>query len=113
AYGKPGGRAIDGLYDPSGFVEINAVAGDGSGGLYVVENYFRAPRRAAHLAADGKLIREWYGGYMYANFGAADDADPSLVWLDCSFEDVVQAKVDYASKTWSVRANYHIGTAIA
>jgi hypothetical protein len=105
-HGASGGRVRDGLYQPeSGFLGIYDIAADGQGGFYVDEPV-AAPRRLAHFNREGKLVQEWYGGQQYANFGEPDPLDPTLVWLDSYWGELIQAKVDYERKTWSVRATY-------
>lgn len=105
-FGKLGGRPEQGLYDGAiGFREINSIAAAPDGSFWISEA-FTAPRRVAHFDADGKLIKEWYGPQMYANRASADPADPSLVWMDSMWGELIQAKVDYTKKTWSVRATY-------
>lgn len=104
-YGTPGGRPRDGRYDPLGFADIDDIAADGQGGFYLVEAW-TAPRRTAHFSADGTLLREWYGGQQYANTGVADPADPTSVWCESHWGSLIQAKVDYAKKTWRVYACY-------
>jgi DNA-binding beta-propeller fold protein YncE len=105
-YGARGGRPAQGLYDGAvGFRNINSVAVASDGSFWITEA-FAAPRRLAHFGADGKLLREWYGPQMYSNRASIDPADPSLVWMDSMWGEVIQAKVDYAKKTWTVRATY-------
>ena len=105
-YGVSGGRPAQGLYDGQiGFRNINSIAAAPDGSFWISEA-FAAPRRIAHFGADGTLLREWYGPQMYANRAFADPADPSLVWLDSMWGELIQAKVDYAKKTWTVRATY-------
>jgi hypothetical protein len=105
-FGALGGRPAQGLYDGSvGFRNINAIAAAPDGSFWISEA-FAAPRRLAHFGADGKLIREWYGPQMYANRASIDPADPSIVWMDSTWGEVIQAKVDYAQKSWKVLATY-------
>ena len=56
--------------------------------------------------AAGKLVREWYGAQLYGNWCQPDLADPTSVWLSSNFSGVLQARADYASKTWRVHATY-------
>jgi len=105
-YGALGGRPAQGLYDGQvGFRKINSIAAAPDGSFWIAEA-FAAPRRIAHFSADGKLIREWYGPQMYANRASTDPDDPSIVWLDSMWGEVIQAKVDYANKTWKPLATY-------
>ena len=105
-FGALGGRPAQGLYDGQvGFRKINSIAAASDGSFWITEA-FAAPRRLAHFGADGKLIREWYGPQMYANRGSTDPDDPSIVWMDSMWGEVIQAKVDYANKSWKVLATY-------
>lgn len=109
-FGAKGGRPAQGLYDgQAGFRNINAIAAAPDGSFWISEA-FAAPRRLAHFDAEGKLLREWYGPQMYANRASADPADPTLIWLDSMWGEVIQAKVDYAAKTWKVLATYNYMT---
>ena len=108
AYGTPGGRPREGRYDPLGFADVWDIAADGQGGFVIVEA-FTAPRRTAHFDRDGKLLREWYGGQQYANFGAADPADPRWVWIESQWGALLQCRVDYQAHSWSVYAVYNYG----
>ena len=105
-YGVRGGRPAQGLYDGQiGFRNINSLAVSPDGSFWIAEA-FAAPRRIAHFDKDGKLLHEWYGPQMYANRASVDPADPSIVWMDSMWGEVIQAKVDYAKKTWTVLATY-------
>lgn len=105
-FGVLGGRPAQGLYDgQAGFRNISSIAVAPDGSFWVTEA-FSAPRRIAHFNADGKMLREWYGPQMYANRASVDPADPSLVWMDSMWGELIQAKVDYANKTWKVLATY-------
>lgn len=79
-YGVKGGRQ-DGLYDDAakrsfaGFADLCA---DGRGGFYVTEA-LAAPRRTAHFAADGSVVREWYGGQRWAPHAAPEGDNPSML----------------------------------
>ncbi len=106
SYGKKGGRPQQGLYDGTiGFNAINDIAVAPDGTFWITEA-FTAPRRTAHFDIEGKLIKEWYGGQMYANRACVDPQDPTLVWMDSQWGEVIQAKVDWEKKTWTVRATY-------
>lgn len=104
-FGPKGGRQKQGLYNAKGFRDIVNITADDEGGFYVCE-WHGAPRRTAHFTSDGRVAREWYGGQMYANFAVADPTDPTLVWLDSDWGELIQARVDYGKKTWAVRATY-------
>jgi len=103
-YGRPGGRQ-QGLYKPDDFLMVCGIDGDGHGGFVICESD-SAPRRTAHFDRDGKLQREWYGGQQFYTYAIADPGDSSLVWMDSQWGYVMQVKVDYAKKDWTVRACY-------
>jgi len=103
-YGAPGGRK-DGPYDPMSFRTVHDITADQRGGFFICEGW-TAPRRTARFAKDGKLLNDWYGGQMYANHGAVDPNDPTLVWVDSQFGDIMKCRIDYAARTWEVLATY-------
>ncbi len=106
-YGAKGGRQ-DGLYDDAakrsfaGFADLCA---DGKGGFYVTEAS-AAPRRTAHFAKDGALIREWYGGQRWAPHAAPEGDDPNVMWVGSQYGWVMRVLVDYERKSWSVHSCY-------
>ena len=108
SYGTPGGRPGAGLYDPNGFIRPVELTADGRGGFLVIDNWWTAPRRVAWFDKAGKFLREWYGGQMYSNFAAADPEDPTSVWIDSQFGSVIQCRVDYQRRNWSVAATYPV-----
>ena len=104
ALGQVGGRKL-GLYQPQDFQMVGGIDGDGRGGFVICEAD-SAPRRTAHFDRNGKLLREWYGGQQFYTFAAPDPEDPTLVWMDSHWGYLMQVKVDYAKKDWTVRACY-------
>lgn len=105
-FGALGGRPAQGLYDGQvGFRNISSLAVALDGSFWVTEA-FSAPRRVAHFDKEGMLLKEWYGPQMYANRASVDPADPSIVWMDSMWGELIQAKVDYVKKTWKVLATY-------
>ena len=104
ALGRPGGRK-QGLYKPEDFLTVCGIDGDGHGGFVICESD-SAPRRTARFDRDGKLLGEWYGGQQFYTFAAPDPEDPTLVWMDSQWGYMMQVKVDYAKKDWTVRACY-------
>jgi hypothetical protein len=105
AYGKKGGRNLQGKYEPNGFASANDITALPDGGFIVCEPW-AAPRRTIRMDRNGVITREWYGGQMYANYAAVDPDDPTVVWMDSSWGWLTQVKVDYEKKTWKVLANY-------
>ena len=106
-YGAKGGRQ-DGLYDDAakrsfaGFADLCA---DGKGGFYVTENG-SAPRRTAHFAADGSVVREWYGGQRWAPHAAPEGDNPNVMWVGSQYSWVMRVLVDYERKSWTVHSCY-------
>lgn len=105
-YGRKGGR-LHGPYEPADFRGVTCVAAGPDGGFLVVEAA-TAPRRVAHFDRAGKLLREWYGGLNYANGGAADPEDASIVWYHSGSGEVVKAAIDYVKKSYRVLATYQL-----
>ena len=106
-YGAKGGRQ-DGLYDDAakrsfaGFADLCA---DGKGGFYVTEAS-AAPRRTAHFAADGSVVREWYGGQRWAPHAAPEGDNPNVMWVGSQYGWVMRVLVDYERKSWTVHSCY-------
>ena len=106
-YGAKGGRQ-DGLYDDAakrsfaGFADLCA---DKKGGFYVTENG-SAPRRTAHFAADGAVVREWYGGQRWAPHAAPEGDNPKVMWVGSQYGWVMRVLVDYEKKSWTVHSCY-------
>lgn len=107
AYGRVEGRRY-GLYESQDFDNIVDIATTPAGGFVICESE-SPPRRTAVFDNNGKLRREWYGAQMYGNWCQPDISDPTNVWLFSTFGGILHAKVDYAKKSWSVRATYDIG----
>lgn len=106
-YGRAEGRRF-GLYEPQDFDNIVDIVTTPDGGFVICESE-SPPRRTAVFGRDGKLRREWYGAQMYGNWCQPDVTDPTNVWFSSSFDGIVHAKVDYARRTWTVRATYSYG----
>jgi len=104
AFGREGGRKA-GLYKAEDFLAVSDICGDGTGG-FVVTEWESAPRRTARFDAEGKLLREWYGGQQFYTFGAPEPDDPNMVWMDSQWGWLMQVEVDYAKRTWRPRACY-------
>lgn len=103
-YGRAGGRR-SGLYVSEDFLAVAGIAADGQGGFVVVEAN-SAPRRTAHFAGDGTLLKEWYGGQQFYTFAAPEPEHPDLIWMDSQWGWIMQAQVDWERRTWKVRACY-------
>ena len=103
-FGREGGRRY-GLYQPEDFYRVDDVAGDGHGGFMVVENW--GARRTARFDAQGKLVREWYGGQGFQQYVTQDPRHPDRFWLAGMFNtDVIEGEVNWARRDWHVRAVY-------
>jgi hypothetical protein len=106
AYGRKGGRRY-GLYQSGDFYRVSDVAGDGQGGFYVTENW--GARRTARFDAQGKCLREWFGGQSFFPAFSQDARHPDRFWLMGTFNtDLIECEVDWARRDWRVRAVYNI-----
>ena len=88
-YGREGGRR-QGLYEPQDFMAVSSLSPDGKGGFVITENS-SAPRRTAHFDRDGKLIKEWYGGQLWATNATVDPQDVTRVWFNSHWGWLVEA----------------------
>jgi hypothetical protein len=105
AYGDAGGRPEFGRYHPErGFCMVNDITAAPDGTFLVVD--LAVPSRTVRYAADGKLLREWFGGFAYSSWAGADPADPSSVWMILPFGFLMRMEVDYAKKSWRPAATY-------
>lgn len=104
SYGREGGRR-QGVYEPTDFSGVTAIAVDAVGGFVIAEPYV-APRRVAHFNADGELLREWYGGQPYYAWGLPDPRDPTRVWFNPG-SWLTLAQINPADGTWRVLENYN------
>jgi hypothetical protein len=106
-YGAKGGRQ-DGLYDDAAkrnFAGFADLCTDGKGGFYVTEAT-AAPRRTAHFAADGSVVREWYGGQRWAPHATPEGDNPNVMWVGSQYGTVMRVLVDYDRKSWTVHSCY-------
>lgn len=103
-YGRKGGRR-EGLYEPQDFMEVSSLSPDGKGGFVITEGE-SAPRRTAHFDRDGKLIKEWYGGQLWATNASADPQDDTRVWFNSHWGWLIEAEVDWKNRTWKPRSTY-------
>lgn len=103
-YGRQGGRR-QGLYEPHDFLEVSSLAPDGTGG-FVITEALSAPRRTAHFDRDGKLIKEWYGGQLWATNAAVGPQDDSRLWFNSHWGWLIEAEVDWKNRTWKPRSTY-------
>lgn len=103
-YGRAGGRRA-GRYEAGDFLQVSDIAADGKGGFYVSE-YGAAPRRLAHVDAEGNVLREWFGGQQFYTYAEVEPDNPDLVWMDSEWGWIMQVKMDYAGRSWKPVATY-------
>ncbi len=97
-----------GPYDPTRFAGIYDIAADLQGGCYVGEPG-HPPRRIAHLARDGSVIDEWFGGMSFYVGGTFDPGDPSRL-IGIAPEGMVNVyRIDFATGAWELEATYSTG----
>ncbi len=75
--GKVGGRPWGGAYDASSFLLPAGISADAKGGILVAEASL--PKVMSRFdAANGKLLRRWFGAVAYASQNTPDPLDPAL-----------------------------------
>lgn len=108
-YGRKGGRPAEGAYDGGvGFLGLTTLAAGTNGSIWVAEAY-TAPRRIAQFDRGGQLVREWFGPQMYASRCFPDPADHRVVWMDSYWGELIEAEVDYAKRSWTVKGTWRYG----
>jgi len=105
-YGKAPRK--QGPFEATHFVGIYDVAADLKGGFFIGEPW-HAPRRIAHLARDGSLIDQWFGGMSFYVGGTFDPGDPSRLYGIAPEGWVNVYKIDYGAGTWKIEACYATG----
>ncbi len=107
-YGREGGRQ-DGPYVPEDFKHLTDITANRQGGFFVAEPEL-PPRRVVHVAEDGSIIDEWYGGLTFFSPRWIDPSDPTQVWYKPGdTPGFVLAEVDYEAGKWSVKETHNIG----
>jgi hypothetical protein len=100
----PASRAANGPFDPNAFRNILDIAADRDGGIYVVEGADRRPppeegppgmRRVTHFDGDGRLLKQWFGGYDFGPYAEADPEHPSIVWITTRDGYFLRTRVNY------------------
>ena len=96
-FGKRGGRARQGGFEPKGMREMAGIAVDAAGSLWVAErSHF--PRRVSVWKADGKLLRDFIGNTGYAGQGSfIHDSDPTR-----GVAEMNEIALDPKTRTWTV-----------
>lgn len=97
-----------GVYDPSRFAGVTDIASDLDGGFFISEPA-RAPRRIAHVARDGSIRSEWFGGMSFYVNGCFDPEDPTKLIGIAPEGSVNVYKIDYENQTWKIVACYQTG----
>jgi hypothetical protein len=107
ALGRPEGRA-DGAYVPTDFRGLTDIEADAEGGFVVTEGNHTPPRRTARFAADGNLIREWFGAQHYGVIACPEPDNPRFVWTraNADLPGLLRWEVDYAKKTCRLAETY-------
>jgi len=92
------------VYVPTDFHGLTDIEADAEGGVVVTEGNHTPPRRTARFAADGNLLREWFGAQHYGVIVCPEPNDPRHVWFmaNADRQALVRCEVDYAKKTWRV-----------
>lgn len=97
-----------GPYDPAQFAGIYDIASDLNGGFYIGEPH-HPPRRIAHIARDGSVIEQWFGGMSFYVEGDFDPADNSRL-IGIAPEGTVNVyRVDYSTGSWAIEETYSTG----
>lgn len=104
-YGTAGGR-VDGLYQSTNFFNITDLISDGAGGFYIAEPA-NAPRRVTHFNSGGAVMKEWYGGQIWAPFITVEPDDPTVVWMASHWGYWMRLTLNYTTKTWEVHSTYN------
>lgn len=103
AYGRLGGRR-DGAYEPKDFRDVSHLTCDGAGGFYAVESDH--VRRIVHIAADGSVAKQWFGGAPFFMVASVDKAKPSEVWYTASYTTMAMVDLDLKTGAWAVTHTY-------
>ena len=97
-----------GPFDATRFAGVYDLAADLNGGFYLGEPA-HPPRRIAHLARDGSLIEQWFGGMSFYVGGTFDPADPSRLYGIAPEGCVNVYDINYDDGAWEMEATYATG----
>jgi hypothetical protein len=97
-----------GPFDPTRFAGVYDIAADLKGGFFIGEPG-HAPRRIAHIARDGSLIEQWFGGMSFYVGGTFDPDDPSRLYGIAPEGCINVYRIDYDAGTWELEATYSTG----
>ena len=79
-FGRKGGHARIGAWQPDGMIDPAGIAVDKEGKLWVMEHYAHPKRVSVWNLKDGALVRDFFGPTQYGASGAAiDPRDPNLM----------------------------------
>jgi len=104
-FGREGGRKTGKYVSEDFLVTKGNIASDGQGGFWITEAW-SAPRRTAHFDANGKLIKEWYGGQQFYTWAAPDPEDANILWMDSQWGWIMKVQVDWDKRDWKVLETY-------
>ncbi|MDP6545734.1 MAG: FlgD immunoglobulin-like domain containing protein [Phycisphaerae bacterium] len=102
-YGKAVRR--QGPFEATKFAGVNDVAADLKGGFFVGEPG-HPPRRIAHMARDGSVIRQWFGGMSFYVGGTFDPGDPSRLYGIAPEGAMNVYRIDYDAGGWKIEESY-------
>jgi len=94
-----------GPFDPTRFAGVSDIAADLKGGIFLGEPG-QAPRRISHIARDGSLINQWFGGMSFYVNGTFDPDDPCVLYGIAPEGSVNVYRIDYATGRWTIDACY-------
>jgi hypothetical protein len=97
-----------GPFDPTRFAGVYGIAADLHGGFFIGEPW-QAPRRIVHIARNGTLTGQWFGGMSFYVNGTFDPEDPSRLYGIAPEGSVNVYKIDYDAGTWEMEACYATG----
>ncbi len=96
-FGKRGGRARQGTFDPHAMRDMAGIAVDAAGQLWVAE-YSQHPRRVSVWQPDGSFKRDFIGNTGYAGQGSfLHDSDPTR-----GVAELNEIVLDPQTRQWSV-----------
>ena len=97
SFGKQGGRARQGVFDPSGMRYMAGLAVDAGSNVWVAEASHN-PRRVSVWNADGSLKRDFIGNTGYAGQGSfIHDSDPAR-----GVAELNEIRLDPATRKWAI-----------
>lgn len=98
-FGKQGGRARQGAFEPEGMRDMAGLAVDAAGNVWVTE-YAHRPRRVSVWQPDGTLRRDFIGNTGYAGQGSfIHDTDPTK-----GVAEMNEIRIDPATGKWVVQS---------